>query len=95
MLGEAAYTKADAARYLRSYRARVAGDREPNRTVHACFERPSISVKLSALHPRYEWVKRERVMRELLPWLIALGGSRRGPPISASRSMRRNPSVSI
>ena len=43
------------------------------------FERPSISVKLSALHPRYEWVKRERVMTELLPRLVALGdGGARG-----------------
>jgi RHH-type proline utilization regulon transcriptional repressor/proline dehydrogenase/delta 1-pyrroline-5-carboxylate dehydrogenase len=41
------------------------------------FERPSISVKLSALHPRYEWIKRERVFGELLPSLVALGAEAR------------------
>ena len=36
------------------------------------FARPSISVKLSALHPRYEYAKHERVMRELVPTLVSL-----------------------
>ena len=37
------------------------------------FARPSgISVKLSALHPRYEMAQRERVMRELVPRLVGL-----------------------
>ena len=73
MLGEAAYTAPDAARHQASYRAGLeaiaaayAGDDAP------IFERPSISVKLSALHPRYEWVKRERVMAELFPSLADL-----------------------
>ena len=34
--------------------------------------RPGISVKLSALHPRYEAISRERVLRELVPRVIAL-----------------------
>jgi RHH-type proline utilization regulon transcriptional repressor/proline dehydrogenase/delta 1-pyrroline-5-carboxylate dehydrogenase len=73
MLGEAAYTAHDARRYYDSYRdalhaiAKVA----PDKTA-PIFERPSISVKLSALHPRYEWVKRNRVIDELLPKLHAL-----------------------
>ncbi|HEV2560571.1 MAG TPA: bifunctional proline dehydrogenase/L-glutamate gamma-semialdehyde dehydrogenase PutA [Rhizomicrobium sp.] len=73
MLGEAAYTKADAARYYESYSKALAaiGALDPDYEVTA-FERPSISVKLSALHPRYEWVKRERVMVELVPQLAAL-----------------------
>ncbi len=73
MLGEAAYTAQDAERHLAAYRSGIAAvaaayplDDTP------VFERPSISVKLSALHPRYEWVKRERVMAELLPSLVAL-----------------------
>ena len=74
MLGEAAYTKSDAARYAKSYNNALevlaantpAGARE-------IFERPSVSVKLSALHPRYEWVQRERVFAELVPVLTALG----------------------
>jgi RHH-type proline utilization regulon transcriptional repressor/proline dehydrogenase/delta 1-pyrroline-5-carboxylate dehydrogenase len=73
MLGEAAYTEADAARYYESYRqalAVIASDR-PDRSA-SVFERPSISVKLSALHPRYEWIKRARIMSELLPRLVAL-----------------------
>jgi RHH-type transcriptional regulator, proline utilization regulon repressor / proline dehydrogenase / delta 1-pyrroline-5-carboxylate dehydrogenase len=73
MLGEAAYTRADAGRYTQSYRdalaAIAAGHPKDSRTI---FERPSISVKLSALHPRYEWIKRERVMRELLPVVASL-----------------------
>jgi RHH-type proline utilization regulon transcriptional repressor/proline dehydrogenase/delta 1-pyrroline-5-carboxylate dehydrogenase len=73
MLGEAAYTKRDAERYAAAY-ANAIG------TLSAAFapsgvpifERPSISVKLSALHPRYEWLQRGRVMRELLPVLVKL-----------------------
>ncbi|MFL6690157.1 MAG: bifunctional proline dehydrogenase/L-glutamate gamma-semialdehyde dehydrogenase PutA [Alphaproteobacteria bacterium] len=78
MLGEAAYTKHDAARYHVSYRdalnaiARAFPDHG-----ESVFERPSISVKLSALHPRYEWLKRERIMAELLPQLVALGAQAR------------------
>ncbi len=71
MLGEGARTQADADRYFTSYTAaidaigRSAGnDRLPNR--------PGISVKLSALHPRYEATSHERVMTELVPKVIAL-----------------------
>ena len=72
MLGEAAITGADAQRYLEKYRdaiaqlGRHADQAEPGRP------RPGISVKLSALHPRYEFLKRERVMRELAPTLLDL-----------------------
>lgn len=78
MLGEAAYTAKDAARYYKSYRdalhtiAKVQPDKSGS-----VFERPSISVKLSALHPRYEWVKRERVFAELLPQLVSLASEAR------------------
>ena len=71
MLGEAAYTKTDAARYAQSYRNALevlALNSPPD--ARAIFERPSISVKLSALHPRYEWVKRESVFSELMPVLV-------------------------
>ncbi|MGY6250804.1 bifunctional proline dehydrogenase/L-glutamate gamma-semialdehyde dehydrogenase PutA [Bosea thiooxidans] len=71
MLGEGARTQADADRYFTSYTAaidaigRSAGnDRLPNR--------PGISVKLSALHPRYEATSHERVISELVPKVIAL-----------------------
>ena len=37
-----------------------------------CRDRPGISVKLSALHPRYEPVSRERVLKELAPRVLEL-----------------------
>jgi RHH-type proline utilization regulon transcriptional repressor/proline dehydrogenase/delta 1-pyrroline-5-carboxylate dehydrogenase len=78
MLGEAAYTRADAARYYKSYRdaLHTIARMQPDLT-GSIFERPSISVKLSALHPRYEWNNRARVMAELLPQLVALAGEAR------------------
>jgi RHH-type transcriptional regulator, proline utilization regulon repressor / proline dehydrogenase / delta 1-pyrroline-5-carboxylate dehydrogenase len=73
MLGEAAYTQSDAARYYASYKHALTAIAETHPDQFAPgFERPSISVKLSALHPRYEWAKRERIFAELLPRLIAL-----------------------
>lgn len=72
MLGEAAFTMADARRYLASYRNALAtvGARATGTDI---FARPSISVKLSALHPRYEEKQEARVMDELLPHLVELG----------------------
>ncbi|CAN7441653.1 bifunctional proline dehydrogenase/L-glutamate gamma-semialdehyde dehydrogenase PutA [Bosea sp. LjRoot90] len=71
MLGEGARTQADADRYYASYAdaidaiGRSAGnDKLPNR--------PGISVKLSALHPRYEATNRERVLAELTPKVVEL-----------------------
>src|SRR5262249_62122312 len=64
MLGEGARTAADAERYFASYAhaidaiAASAGD---------IADRPGISVKLSALHPRFEAVSRHRVLTELVP----------------------------
>jgi RHH-type proline utilization regulon transcriptional repressor/proline dehydrogenase/delta 1-pyrroline-5-carboxylate dehydrogenase len=71
MLGEAALTGADAERYFESYRNAIAaiGAHASGSDV---FARPGISVKLSALHPRYEFAQRERVLRELTPRLLAL-----------------------
>ena len=71
MLGEAALTQPDADRYLQAYRDAIAalGTRGPFESVVAA---PSISVKLSALHPRYEAAKRERVHAELAPKVLEL-----------------------
>ncbi|MEO6968058.1 MAG: bifunctional proline dehydrogenase/L-glutamate gamma-semialdehyde dehydrogenase PutA [Rhodanobacteraceae bacterium] len=71
MLGEAALTAPDAARYRRAYRdaIKALGARGPWRDV---LEAPSISVKLSALHPRYEVGQRERVHVELAAELLEL-----------------------
>ncbi|MGN6520032.1 MAG: bifunctional proline dehydrogenase/L-glutamate gamma-semialdehyde dehydrogenase PutA [Dokdonella sp.] len=71
MLGEAALTAADAERYHRAYKDAIGalGARGPFDSVLAA---PSISVKLSALHPRYEVAKRARVHAELTPRLLEL-----------------------
>ncbi|TAK83237.1 MAG: L-glutamate gamma-semialdehyde dehydrogenase [Betaproteobacteria bacterium] len=62
MLGEGARTAEDAARYLQAY-------------AHAIRRTPAgdgVSVKLSALHPRFEESKRERIFAELVPKLAGL-----------------------
>jgi RHH-type proline utilization regulon transcriptional repressor/proline dehydrogenase/delta 1-pyrroline-5-carboxylate dehydrogenase len=66
MLGEGARTADDAARYQASYAAAIEaiGRAAGNKPLP---DRPGISVKLSALHPRYEAVSADRVMRELVP----------------------------
>jgi RHH-type proline utilization regulon transcriptional repressor/proline dehydrogenase/delta 1-pyrroline-5-carboxylate dehydrogenase len=71
MLGEAALTHEDADRYFRSYQdgIRAIGGRRGGDDI---FSAPSISVKLSALHPRYEYGQRERVLGELVPRLLEL-----------------------
>ena len=71
MLGEAARTENDARRYYRAYARAIAAIGELARDGSA-HENPGISVKLSALHPRYEQVQAERVMDELVPRLAAL-----------------------
>jgi RHH-type proline utilization regulon transcriptional repressor/proline dehydrogenase/delta 1-pyrroline-5-carboxylate dehydrogenase len=76
MLGEGARTADDAARYFNAYASaieaigRTAGEQP-------LPDRPGISVKLSALHPRFEAVSRARVMSELVPRLIDLAGRAR------------------
>jgi len=71
MLGEAALTAADAARYLRAYTdaLHAIGRAGAGRGVHAG---PGLSIKLSALHPRYCRAQRARVEAELLPRLKTL-----------------------
>ncbi|MCK1722482.1 bifunctional proline dehydrogenase/L-glutamate gamma-semialdehyde dehydrogenase PutA [Bradyrhizobium sp. 141] len=71
MLGEAARTAADAKRYFDAYASAIEtiGKAAGN---HPLPDRPGISVKLSALHPRFEAISRERVMAELVPLLLDL-----------------------
>ncbi len=71
MLGEAAMTAADAARYLAAYEVAIhaIGQASAGRGI---IEGPGISIKLSALHPRYSRAQRARVMAELLPRLLGL-----------------------
>ncbi|OQS11924.1 trifunctional transcriptional regulator/proline dehydrogenase/L-glutamate gamma-semialdehyde dehydrogenase [Chromobacterium violaceum] len=71
MLGEAAMTEADAQRYLKDYVTAIhAIGKESNG--RGIYDGPGISVKLSAIHPRYARLKHERMMTELLPRLKAL-----------------------
>ncbi|OZI74476.1 trifunctional transcriptional regulator/proline dehydrogenase/L-glutamate gamma-semialdehyde dehydrogenase [Bordetella genomosp. 12] len=66
MLGEAATTAQDADRYNAAYEQAIhaIGKAAAGRGI---YEGPGISIKLSALHPRYARAQRERVIRELLP----------------------------
>ena len=77
MLGEAAMTDADAQRYLAAY----------EEAIHAIgaaaghagvYEGPGISIKLSALHPRYARAQRDRVISELYPRVRGLAELARG-----------------
>ena len=73
MLGEAALTDADARRYFDAYYGAISEIGAAPRTADAdIFSAPSISVKLSALHPRYEYTQVDRVLRELTPRVFEL-----------------------
>ncbi|HEY3912608.1 MAG TPA: bifunctional proline dehydrogenase/L-glutamate gamma-semialdehyde dehydrogenase PutA [Stellaceae bacterium] len=76
MLGEAAVTAADATRYFAAYQQAIAaiGEAGAGRDL---VEAPGISVKLSALHPRYEMAQRDRVLAELAPRLLELAAQAR------------------
>ena len=71
MLGEAARTHADATRYFDAYMSAIAA-------IETACDRsdptanPGISVKLSALHPRYEEAQRDQILRDLTPRLLQL-----------------------
>jgi RHH-type transcriptional regulator, proline utilization regulon repressor / proline dehydrogenase / delta 1-pyrroline-5-carboxylate dehydrogenase len=73
MLGEAALTGADADRYFQSYRSAIGALQARAAEFPDAASRPSISVKLSALHPRFERSHRSRVLAELAPRLVDLG----------------------
>lgn len=72
MLGEGARTAEDAERYFAHYEAAIraiAAGADRNQQVQ---HNDGISIKLSALHPRYEALQRERVLAELVPRVWAL-----------------------
>jgi RHH-type proline utilization regulon transcriptional repressor/proline dehydrogenase/delta 1-pyrroline-5-carboxylate dehydrogenase len=71
MLGEGARTRDDANRYFRSYSDAIAaiGSAASQASLP---DRPGISIKLSALHPRYEATNRQGVLDELIPDVVAL-----------------------
>jgi RHH-type transcriptional regulator, proline utilization regulon repressor / proline dehydrogenase / delta 1-pyrroline-5-carboxylate dehydrogenase len=76
MLGEGARTQVDADMYLASYSTAIKSiaDREISIKTNdqeilksTAQTADGISIKLSALHPRYEWSQQSRVMKELVP----------------------------
>jgi len=98
MLGEAARTMADAERYHAAYEHAIAaiGAAAAGRAVEAA---PGISVKLSALHPRYEVAQHDRTLRELLPSLLGLAQHARdagiGFTIDAEEADRLEPMLDL
>ncbi len=74
MLGEAALTAADARRYFEAYQHAITtiGAAVTAAGEASLFDRPGISIKLSALHPRYHFSQRQRVLAELTPQLLRL-----------------------
>lgn len=72
MLGEAALTEGDAMRYLTAYQEAISAiGRHVDKSL-SIYQRPGISVKLSALHPRYQEAQHVRVMHELPAKLLIL-----------------------
>lgn len=76
MLGEAAMTAADAQTYFEAYADAIrylAGCSKSS----SCRDNPGISIKLSALHPRYEMGQKDRVLEELVPKVFLLAKAAR------------------
>ena len=71
MLGEAAWTMTDADRYFLAYKNALIAIGENNKGSDI-FLADGISVKLSALHPTYDFMHKERIIKELVPRLLTL-----------------------
>ncbi|HEV2979422.1 MAG TPA: bifunctional proline dehydrogenase/L-glutamate gamma-semialdehyde dehydrogenase PutA [Casimicrobiaceae bacterium] len=84
MLGEAAVTADDAQRYVAAYEQAIDAIADASAGAGP-YAGPGISIKLSALHPRYSRLQRERVLGELLPRVAGL----------VLRARRRDIGVSI
>jgi RHH-type proline utilization regulon transcriptional repressor/proline dehydrogenase/delta 1-pyrroline-5-carboxylate dehydrogenase len=105
MLGERARTAADADKYFGRYmaaadaigRAHLTGRDAMN--AEALLARPGLSVKLSALHARFDPGKDERLLRELLPRLVELAAAARRNglmlTIDAEEQDRLDPTLSL
>jgi proline dehydrogenase len=98
MLGEAAMTADDAAHYLAAYRGAIAALAAEARS-DDIRANPGISIKLSALHPRYEEWQRARVMSELAPVVLSLAqqakAARMGLNIDAEEADRLELSLDL
>lgn len=98
MLGEAARTDDDATRYHLAYSRAITAIADAC-TSEDIRKNPGISVKLSALHPRYEVAQRDRVMQELVPRLRSLAllakSARMGLNIDAEEADRLSLSMDV
>ncbi len=72
MLGEAALTQADAERYFKAYSQSIEEIGTKATTGGDVYRKPGISIKLSALHPRYQESQYDAVLAELTPKLLSL-----------------------
>ena len=72
MLGEGARTAADATKHYESYVAALTKLGKAAGSVGALPNRPGMSVKLSAIHPRYEATNQDAVMADLVPKMLEL-----------------------
>lgn len=104
MLGEGAKTATDAKRYFDRYMTaleQVGKAAGPLQSAHpdALMERPGLSVKLSAIHPRYEPGKEARLDAELVPLVIELAKAARargiGLTLDAEEQDRLDPSLGL
>ncbi len=99
MLGEAALTDEDAMRYLKSYTQAIEAIGSQASLSAALNEKPGISIKLSALHPRYQEAQYERVLAELTPKLLSLSALAKkyniGLTIDAEESERLDLSLDV
>ena len=99
MLGEAVLTSADAERYLGSYRRAISAVGAAAGAAGTAFEAPGISVKLSTLHPRFEFAQGERLARELVPSVRSLAEAARaagvGLTLDAEESERLEPLLDV
>jgi RHH-type proline utilization regulon transcriptional repressor/proline dehydrogenase/delta 1-pyrroline-5-carboxylate dehydrogenase len=99
MLGEAALTALDAQRYFEAYRRAIAAVGASGANARNVFVAAGVSVKLSALHPRFEFAQHERLMRELVPRVLALAEAARtagiGLTLDAEESERLEPTLDV
>lgn len=101
MLGEAARTWADSERYQQAYLQAITaiGAAAEQHKNAGPLHSPGISIKLSALHPRYEFAQGERVLTELYPRLLQLAEAARdaniGLTIDAEEAERLEPSLML
>ena len=98
MLGEAARTSADAERYFEAYRKAIAALKGEARSDDIRLN-PGISVKLSALHPRYEATQRENMLPDMAERLLTLAreasAARMGLNIDAEEADRLDLSLDV